>query len=74
MQPSRNGNPALLIHCQKLAFFIHRFCGGRIEFDPAEACSCSGRIDIQRTYRNGRIVYITRPAAEDAEETNPDDP
>jgi len=52
-----------LIGYDVLAFVIHRFCGGKIEFTLGELCSMIPRLDIQRFdhgHHGGKITYITR--------------
>ena len=45
---------------EELAFIIHRFCGGKISFPVEDIAESHGEIDIQRTYSDGVITYITR--------------
>ena len=48
-----------------LAFVIHRFCGGKIDYTVDEISAVSHRdIDILRTYRDGRTpARSSEPAA-----------
>ena len=48
-----------------LAFVIHRFCGGKIEYPLEEFMDSLERIDIQRTYRDGKVTYVTRGPDQD---------
>jgi hypothetical protein len=48
-----------------LAFVIERFCGGKIEFEVGEISAAWDTIDIRRTYKDGRITYVTRRQADE---------